>query len=656
MEAEPMDSRTVAAPGTEQPGTGECVSRLFEQRVRANPDGVAVSDAAGAVTYARLNADANRLADLLVERGAAAEAVVAISLPRGRALVTAVLAVLKSGAGYLPLDPALPAQRRAELLAAAGARLLIGTGTEDGVETVDPAAPELAARPDQDRPQAPALGDLAYVIFTSGSTGRPKPVAVTHGSLAHHARAIRDAFGLTPADRVLQFANPGFDVLGEELYPALVTGAGVAVAPAPVPPPVELEEFLREQAVTLANLPTPYWDQWARDLDAQPRPLPAALRLLVVGSDTAYTHTLAAWRRHGTVPVVNAYGLTETTITATLHHLADRPLPGTDTLPIGRPLPGVEAHLLDADLAPVPAGEPGELYLGGALLARGYLGRPEQTAERFVPDPFGGRPGARLYRTGDLARFGADGELLFLGRSDDQVKIRGQRVEPTEVSAALLTHPAVRQAHVRAVRDDGGDTRLVAYAALGSQPATVAELRGHLAARLLPAMVPASYVLLDELPLTANGKIDQRALPVPAPADTSAPPAVGAPAAGLEGRIAAIWCEVLKTDRVGLDDSFFEIGGHSLLLVQVQRKLSAELGRPVNGVELFAHPTVRTLAAHLTGREAGDGSGDVPGAGPGGGPGAGSGSGSGERADARRAAGTRLQQRRAARQTAGGAR
>ena len=412
-------------------------------------------------------------------------------------------------------------------------------------------------------------------------------------------------------------------MFGEELYPTLLAGATLVVPPdGPLRTPSDLAGHLHRERVSVANLPTPYWDQWVQDLDARQSAVPATLRLLVVGSDVGHTGTLEAWWRHGAVPVVNAYGLTETTITATVHRLEPGQVPGTATLPIGRPLPGVQAHLLDADLRPVPDGSAGELYLGGALLARGYAAQPAATAERFVPDPVGGRPGARLYRTGDLASRLPDGALEFLGRSDDQVKIRGQRVEPAEISAALRGHPAVRDAHVRAVPDPFDGKRLVAYVvANGADRVDPAHLRAHLADALPPAMVPSDFVLLSELPLTANGKIDHRALPLPgraeagarpasppspaSPASSSSPSAPSAPASAavgsdrLEDLIAGIWREALRTDHVGLDDAFFDIGGHSLLMVLVQRRLSAELGRPIDGVSLFAYPTIRKLAAHL---------------------------------------------------------
>jgi amino acid adenylation domain-containing protein len=594
---EEMRMRKRAVPNSE----AECVPRLFEQRVRRKPDAVAIADSGGSMSYAELNASANRLAHLLVEQGVGPEDVVAVNLPCGRDLITTLLAILKAGAGYLPLDPGLPDARRSAMLEAAGVRLLLGSGAADSVPVLDPVKVDLTSHPDSDLAQTQALDDLAYLIFTSGSTGRPKAVAVTHRSLAHHARVITEAFALTPADRVLQFASPGFDVLGEEVYPTLVAGASIVVPlrPGTMTPPAELEELLRGAGVTVANLPSPYWDQWVQDLHADPRPVPETLRLLVVGSDAGHSRTLEEWWRHCQVPVHNAYGLTETTITATLQEFTPGEVPESDLLPIGRPLPGVVAYLLDDALAPVPDGAPGGLFIGGALLARGYQGQAALTAGRFLADPFSLDPEARMYCTGDRALRLPDGNLAFLGRSDDQVKIRGQRVEPGEISALLLNCPQVRQAHVRVLDDATGGRRLVAYAV--ADGTTVAELRDYCAAMLPAALVPSEFVLLEQLPLTPNGKIDQRALPLP---EAVSPGAAEVPMPGMQEQIAAVWREVLRREQVGLDDSFFEIGGHSLLLVQVQRRLSQLLGRPIAGVTLFAYPTVRRLAAHL--REDGD--------------------------------------------------
>ncbi|MET8915688.1 non-ribosomal peptide synthetase, partial [Streptomyces sp. NPDC004610] len=440
---------------------------------------------------------------------------------------------------------------------------------------------------------------------------------MTRAALSYHSSAVKTVFGLGPDDRVLQFAAPGFDVAAEEIFPTLISGACVVVIPDERRTPADLEKFLSEENVTVANIPASYWQEWVADLDADPRPLPASLRLLVVGSDAVYTRTLARWRRHSGVPVINAYGLTETTITSVLAtYTADAEIPRGERLPIGKPLPGVEAQVLDAELRPVPVGVPGELFLGGPGLARGYHNRPQDTAERFVY-PLPDRPEARFYRTGDLVVSDADGVLTCLGRVDDQVKIRGHRVEPSEVTGALLTCAGVRQAHVRAVPGDEG-TRLIGYvvpeypaSAGGATRRDGAALRAELAETLPSAMIPGDFVFLDALPVTVNGKIDAAALPLPA--DVTTPPSgdpdpFSRPAQRL---VARVWSEVLGAPVVGLDDNFFDLGGHSLLLARVRRMLGETLGRPVPGVALFEHTTVRTLAAFLDdgGREAGRESG-----------------------------------------------
>jgi hypothetical protein len=360
---------------------------------------------------------------------------------------------------------------------------------------------------------------------------------------------------------------------------------------------------MHKEAVTVANLPTPYWEQWVRDLDAGRGTVPSSLRLLVVGSDVGYTETLDRWWRHCDVAVINAYGLTETTITSTIHVMTPDTRPAGRTLPIGRPLPGVQARLLDDELKPVTVGNIGELYVGGLLLARGYADQPALTAERFVPDPVSAQPGARLFRTGDRATRRPDDSLELLGRADDQVKIRGQRVEPAEIVAVLRDHPTVHDAYVRALEDPSGGKRLIAYVAPGMiQPQ---QIRAYLAERLPAAMVPSTFVCLPELPRTATGKVDHRVLPDPDDMGATTPandatqcPGYDDPDA-LEERIAAIWCDVLSTDHVALDDGFFDIGGHSLLLVQVQRRLAIDLGYQGSSVALFAYPTVRSLAAYL---------------------------------------------------------
>lgn len=615
------------------------VVAAFEERVRTAPDAVAVSDQGRSTTYAELDWRSGELARQLTARGVGPGTLVGVCLPRGLDLVTALLGCLKSGAAYLPLDPASPEARLNALLTGAGVDLVFTDGSHSRELTAPGARVVTLASftgtggtgTDGQEPVRAAAGageDLAYVIFTSGSTGEPKPVAVSRASLSHHAATMAEVFDLTPRDRVIQFASPAFDVAAEEIFPTLASGACVAVLPDRDRSPRDLERFLGEERATVANLPSSYWATWAADLDAEPRTLPACLRLLVVGSEIAHTRTLARWRRHSDVPVVNAYGLTETTITAFVSRFSGQDMPSGDVLPIGRPLPGVVAHVLDAAMRPVANGTAGELYLGGATLAHGYHRRPDLTETRFLEDAFG-VPGTRLYRTGDRVVVDDDGTFTCLGRIDDQVKIRGHRVEPAEVTAAILALPGVGQAHVGPLTDERG-TRLVAYVVedSGSSGTDVTALRSALAARLPAAMVPAEYVRVPELPLTVSGKVDVRALPLPAgPADATVP-GVGMPMAATEQQVADVWCEVLGTSRVNPDANFFDLGGHSLLLVQVRRRLSDAFGRQIAATALFQHPTVRSLARFLD---------DVPADGPPGGSSAGA-----DRGDLRRRARGRM--------------
>ncbi|MFE9455074.1 amino acid adenylation domain-containing protein, partial [Streptomyces sp. NPDC006739] len=606
---------------------GQPVHQLFAARAAAAPEAVAVVDGPTRLGYGELGERVDALARLLHGHRAAdpsgpREPVVAVRLPRSAALVTALLAVLKSGAAYMPLDPALPAERTRRLLESAGARLLITDS-----RLVPGPAPSLPARvldlavalPDEVADGGPGGGHgagpgngaedgraplptvtphtLAYLVHTSGSTGRPKPVAVEHGSLAHHALAVRDRFGLTADDRVLQFTNPGFDVLAEEVFPTLAAGGTVVVLPDSSVSPLELEWFVHEHGVTVANLPTPLWDAWCADLDLGPRELPACLRLLVVGSDTTHTRSLAAWRRHTRTPVINAYGLTETTVTATTGlYPADAPLPETRTLPIGTPLGSTEVRILDGALRPCPVGEAGELYVGGAAPARGYHGLPGLTAQRFVPDPFADRPGARLYRTGDLVRQLPDGSLEFLGRGDQQVKIRGHRVEPAEVETALAELDGVHQCAV-VPAGTGPDAVLIAYVIGDADPSA---LRAR-AAEILPAyQIPSDFVFLSALPLTAQGKVDRRSLPSPDTAHRSAPGQPAAPPRGpVEERVAGLWREVLGRDAIGRDDDFRALGGTSLDAVRILGRLRHAFGVPLTTREFLEAPTVAGVVARL---------------------------------------------------------
>ncbi|MFF4935243.1 amino acid adenylation domain-containing protein [Streptomyces griseofuscus] len=377
-----------------------------------------------------------------------------------------------------------------------------------------------------------AAGSMAYVLFTSGSTGTPKPVAVGHAGLARQTAVLADRYGLSASDRVLQFAAPAFDVSLEEALPTWRSGGTAVFVGDNVLSPAELEPFLVQQHVTLVNLPTPYWAQWAKDAERWPRPLPPALRHVVIGSEAGRTADLGRWYAAGGPPVTSAYGLTESTITATCHEAYPGPPAGAadEVIPLGVPLEGVRAYVLGTRLELTADDEAGELYLAGSCLARGYHDRPALTAERFVADPFAAAPGERMYRTGDRVRRAADGTLRFLGRTDDQIKIRGHRVELKEVEAAVAAHPDVVDVVARAVQHQGRPQIAAYVAAAPGQALDGSALRRDVAARVPGHLVPAKVCVLPRLPRTPGGKLDVRALPDPfAPQAPAAEPSLAEP-------------------------------------------------------------------------------------------------------------------------------
>ena len=578
------------------------VHRRVEAWAARTPDAPAVVEDGRALTYAELDVRANRLAHRLRRMGVGPEARVAVLLERSAALVTAQFAVFKAGAAYLPLDPAGPAERAAYMLGTAGAAaVLTRAGLRDrlaalpGVPVLALDEEEAALAAEPAHPPAVEVDDdnLAYVIFTSGSTGRPKGVAVPHRGLTNLLGWYPAVHGMRPGDRAVLSCAQTFDVSVVETWGALAHGAALHVVPEPLRrDPAGLLRWMDAEGITLWATTTPA-SEAVFDALERGAPRPRALRVVSTGGEALRLRP-PAWLR-----LLNLYGPTENSVVSTLSVVA----PAGEGLPnIGRPVENHRAYVLDARLEPVPAGVPGELYVAGWGLARGYLGRPALTAERFVPCPFGGEPGARMYATGDRVRWLPDGELEFLGRTDGQVKLRGYRIEIGEIEAALLAHPAVAEAAV-ALREEGGG-RLVAYAvpAAGAHAPTASELRAHLRERLPDYMVPSAYVALEALPLTPNGKVDRNALPAP-PAEAGSRGAAR-PQSGVERRIAKVWEEVLGIGGVGLDDNFFEIGGHSMLVARMQERLGEALGREVSVVELFQFPTIGALAAHLDGAAA----------------------------------------------------
>ncbi|MFJ7260471.1 amino acid adenylation domain-containing protein [Streptomyces globosus] len=601
--AEDPDQRTaaVALLGTEErellltgwsgsghPGEPDTVVRRFEERAAASPGAVALRTGPLVLTYAELNARANRIARRLIARGAGPEDLVALVLPRSAEMVAAMLGVLKAGAAYLPVDPTHPQARTAAVLEdAAPAVVLTAADVAALLDGAEPGDAEDSANPvDADRVRPLTPGHPAYVIYTSGSTGRPKGVVVEHHSVVNFLETTNDYYELTAADTVLHFATPTFDVSVLEVFCPLLAGATLAVADADQRrDPELLTEFIREAGVTVADLP--------------PALLPlldpdrlSCLRIVSVGGEACPAGLVAAWATDDR-RFINSYGPTESTVAVTVMDCAgsyDR------NPPIGRPMENIRAYVLDGDLNPVPAGVAGELYLAGAGLARGYLRRAALTAERFVACPYGG-PGARMYRTGDLVRWQRDGTLDFLGRTDDQVKIRGFRIELGEIEAVLSAHPAVEQARVLAVDLPSAGLALVAYAVpAAGAPAAGAEelLREHAAAALPGHMVPAAFCVLDALPMTPNGKLDRKALPSPDLRAAERPYA--APQSETERAVAGIWEELLGAGRVGRDESFFALGGHSLLVVRAVNAIRSRFGVALPIQQFFREPTVAGLA------------------------------------------------------------
>ncbi|MCY1015549.1 non-ribosomal peptide synthase/polyketide synthase [Pyxidicoccus sp. MSG2] len=576
------------------------VPALFEARAALTPDALAVEDDAGTLTYGAMERRANRLAHHLRSLGVRPEVRVGLCVKRSGPWVEAALGILKAGGAYVPLDPNQPMDRLASMLRDSGAPVVITTEAiadelpSDGEQWVllDADAPLIESQPDTPLSSGARAEHLAYVIYTSGSTGQPKGVGVTHGSLANLVHWHLREYAVGPEDRVSHVIGTSFDASMLELWPTLVTGASLHIPSDETrTQSSRLLEWLAARRVTLAVLPAPL----AEAVLSERWPANVALRVLVSGGDRLHSRPRADARFR----LVNQYGPTESTVVATCATVAmedtEAGLP-----PIGRPIANTRVYVLDRELQPVPVRATGELYVSGAGLARGYLGQPTLTAERFIPHPFSTEPGARLYRTGDRVRWRADGALEFLGRADEQVKVRGFRIEPGEVEAALLQHADVREAVVVAREDGPGGKRLVAYVVPHSTAPVATALREFLLHRLPEHMVPSAVVMLDALPLTPNGKVDRKALPVPGVSLTAASPELYvAPRTDLERRVAAIWSELLGVARVGVEDDFFELGGHSLLATQALSRLRESFGVEVPLQRLFEEPTVAAVARNL---------------------------------------------------------
>ncbi|PPB80358.1 non-ribosomal peptide synthetase, partial [Mycetohabitans endofungorum] len=594
----------------------QCLHQLFEAQVQHSPDATALVYEEQTLSYAQLNARANRLAHRLIELGVKPDARVAICVERSPAMVVGLLAILKAGGACVPLDPAYPCERLAHILHDAAPPIVLADAT--GRATLGEATlacrtvlePDVALDQAALNPQVAELTPrhLAYVIYTSGSTGTPKGVMIEHVQIArlfevtklngtlNEDQALFDrprGYSLTSADRVLQKTSFNFDISIWELFGTLLNGAALVVADADVhKDPVALMNLIVQERITTVHFVPSMLSIF---LDTEGAQRCTSVKHLICSGEALPGATVQ--RCQTLLPdaqVHNLYGPTENLIGTTFWTCPVACV--EDNIPIGRPIANTRVYLLDAHGQPVPLGAVGELYIGGAGVARGYLNRPELTAERFVPDPFSIEPDARLYKTGDLARYLPDGNLEFLGRNDEQVKLRGFRIEPGEIEACLTAHPQVRDAVVLAT-GEGSAKRLVAYVQAEANEHLASTLRAQVAASLPEYMVPSAFVRLDAWPLTPNGKLDRRALPAPDD-DALAHQAYEAPQGELETTLAAIWAELLGVERVGRHDSFFALGGHSLLAVRLINRVRG-LGADVPLATLFATPTLAAFAAAL---------------------------------------------------------
>ena len=581
-------------------GKGVTVPDLVGVRAAETPGALALTSQSETLTYGELDRRANQVAHYLRALGVQADVPVGLCLPRSLDLVIGALGILKAGGAYVALDPAYPLERLAFMLDDAQAAVLItdpflARRLAPGPRPVVlPDSPDIVRQPDRSPAIPIAPEDLAYVIYTSGSTGTPKGVAVPHRGLAHLVAWHNAAFAISAADRASHVAGLGFDAAVWELWPYLAAGASVHLAEEETRNSAELlREWFLASRISVGFVPTPLAEQLLTSCRSWPPD--TALRILLTGGDRLHHYPPSG------LPfvLVNNYGPTECTVVATSGIVAPDPAPAR-LPPIGRPIAHSEIHLLDERRQPVPVGSPGEIFVGGAGVARGYHHRSDLTVERFLPDPFSGRPGARLYRTGDLGRQLPDGQIEFLGRIDDQIKIRGYRVEPEEIVRALNRHPGIRMSAVVAREDRPAEKRLVAYVVPhGDADLTVSDLRERLRETLPDYMVPATFVRLGALPLMPSGKIDRAALPVPATDNTLRDAPAAGPGTETEQIVADIVGELLNLDAVGRDDNFFMLGGHSLLGAQLIARLREGFGIDMTLRSLFEAPTVAALAAEL---------------------------------------------------------
>ena len=586
----------------------KCVHQLFEEQVERTPETVAVVFEDRQLTYRELNSRANQLAHYLKNLGVGPEVLVGICVERSLEMIVGLLGILKAGGAYVPLDPQYPKERLTFMLEDAKVKVLLA---QQGVVTELPEQQARVVDLDRDwgeiaqeseeNPNSEITGEnLAYVIYTSGSTGKPKGVLITHHNVVRLFQATNDWFSFNASDVWTLFHSYAFDFSVWEMWGALLNGGRLIVIPRAVSRSVEeFAALVKANGVTVLNQTPSAFRQLMPRLISTLAPEQSALRYVIFGGEALELQCLQPWfdcYGDGPAQLINMYGITETTVHVTYRPITQADIKSKAGSVVGRPIPDLRVYVLDERGQLLPVGIPGEIHVGGAGVAKGYLQRPELTAERFIADSFSSDPRARLYRTGDLARRLPDGELEYLGRIDDQVKIRGYRIEPGEIEAVLGQHPAIREAVVLAREDNPGDQRLVAYV-VGEQGESfdAAEIRKYLKQKLPEYMIPSAFVLLDELPLTPNGKVDQE-MPAPDHGRPELDDAFVAPRNPVEAILANIWAEVLKLEKVGVRDNFFNLGGHSLLAMQVISRMRNAFSVDVPLGRMFDAPTIAEMA------------------------------------------------------------
>jgi amino acid adenylation domain-containing protein len=595
-------------------GQSPCIHQLFEQQVQRTPNATAIVLGDHCLTYQELNQRANMLARQLRNLGVGPRSLVGLLVDRSLEMVIGIIGVLKAGGAYVPLDPTYPQERLADVIADAQLSVLVAQRfLQDSLPKhdakfvfVNVADPLLLGREEP----APNLrsSDPAYVIFTSGSTGRPKGVVVSHHNVVRLFRSTQPWFGFDSNDVWTLFHSFAFDFSVWELWGALINGGRLVLVPHDIcHSPRAFYDLLQAEQVTVLNQTPSAFRHLIQYEESAGSAADLALRLVIFGGESLTLAMLKPWfDRHGDQRprLVNMYGITETTVHVTYRPITRADLDMAQGSVIGRPIPDLQVHLLDSQQRPVPQGDAGEIYVGGEGVALGYLGQPELTSERFLPDPFRDDPTARLYRSGDLARLMSDGDLIYVGRIDHQVKIRGFRIELLEIESVLARHESVRETVVLARQDTPDEKRLVAYVAPTQTPApTVHELRSFLTDKLPDYMVPSAFVFMDRLPVTANGKLDRDQLPVPSLERPGVEASYVPPQDSCQKRLQSIWQELLHVQPIGIRDNFFELGGDSLLAVRLGIEMKKAFGCDLSGATLLEDPTIEHIAHTVRGHK-----------------------------------------------------